>query len=70
MTPIAIYITPKFIASARKGRGTASFEGTVRFFGVDELPFTTEHVCLIDRDTALEALFDAVRDAQMLLDAV
>jgi hypothetical protein len=42
----------------------------VRFIDVDALPFNIEHVCIIDRDTAIEALFDAVRDAERLLRAV
>jgi hypothetical protein len=70
MTPVALYITPQYIASVRTGRGRACFEGTVRFIDVDALPFNIEHVCLLDRDTAIEALFDAVRDAERLLRAV
>jgi len=70
MTPVALYITPHYIASVRTGRGRACFEGTVRFVGVEALLFNIEHVCLLDRDTAIEALFDAVRDAERLLNAV
>jgi hypothetical protein len=70
VTPVALYITPNYIASVRAGRGRACFEGTVRFIDVEALPFNIEHVCVLDRDTAIEALFDAVRDAERLLRAV
>ncbi|WP_232077903.1 hypothetical protein [Burkholderia sp. THE68] len=70
MTPVALYVTPHFIASVRRGKVRDCFSGTVRFIGVDALPFDVEHVCLLDRDTAIEALFDAVRDAERLLNAV
>jgi hypothetical protein len=70
VTPVALYITPNYIASVRTGRGRACFEGTVRFIDVEALPFNIEHVCVLDRDTAIEALFDAVRDAERLLRAV
>ncbi len=61
MMPVALYVTPNFIASVRRGRARKSFGGTVRFIGVDALPFEIEHVCLLDRDTAIEALSNAVR---------
>jgi hypothetical protein len=70
MIPVALYVTPNYIASVRKGRMRDSFGGVVRFVGVDALPFDIEHMCLLDRDTAIEALFDAVRDAERLLNAV
>lgn len=70
MTPVALYVTPHFIASVRRGRARECFSGTVRFIDVEALPFDVEHVCLLDRDTAIEALFDAVRDAERLLNAV
>lgn len=70
MTPVALYITPNYIASVKSGKARDCFGGTVRFVGVDALPFDIEHVCLLERDTAIEALLDAVRDAERLLDAV
>jgi hypothetical protein len=70
MMPVALYVTPQYIASVRKGRARDCFGGTVRFIGVDALPFDIEHVCVIDRETPIEALFDAVKDAEMLLNAV
>jgi hypothetical protein len=70
MMPVALYVTPNYIASVRKGKGRDCFEGTVRFVGVNALPFDIEHVCVLDRETPIEALFDAVRDAELLLDAV
>ncbi|WP_244827573.1 hypothetical protein [Caballeronia sp. TF1N1] len=70
MTPVALYVTPNYIASVRRGRGRECFGGTVRFIGVDALPFDIEHLCLLDRETPIEALFDAVRDAERLLNAV
>ena len=69
MTPVALYITPHYIASVRRGKARDCFGGTVRFVGVDALPFDIEHVCLLDRDTAIEALFDAVRKYQAALNA-
>ncbi len=41
----------------------------MRFIGVDALPFDID-VCVIDWETPIEALFDAVRDAERLLNAV
>jgi hypothetical protein len=70
MMPVALYVTPNYIASVRRGRVHDTFGGTVRFVGVDALPFDIEHICLLDRETPLEALFDAVRDAERLLNAV
>ncbi|WP_244813824.1 hypothetical protein [Caballeronia sp. Lep1P3] len=70
MLPVALYVTPRYIESVRKGRARDCFGGTVRFVGVDALPFDIEHVCVLDRDSPIEALFDAVRDAERLLDAV
>jgi hypothetical protein len=70
MMPVALYVTPQYIASVRKGRARDCFGGTVRFVGVDALPFDIEHVCPIDWETPIEALLDAVRDAERLLDAV
>ncbi|SAK49062.1 hypothetical protein AWB79_01369 [Caballeronia hypogeia] len=70
MMPVALYVTPNYIASVRRGRTRDCFGGTVRFVGVDALPFDIEHLCLLDRDTAIEALLDAVRDAERLLSAV
>jgi hypothetical protein len=70
MTPVALYVTSNYIASVRRGKSRDSFGGAVRFIGVDMLPFDIEHVCLFDRETAIEALFDAVRDAERLLNAV
>jgi hypothetical protein len=70
MMPVALYVTPQYIASVRRGKSRECFGGTVRFVGVDALPFDIEHLCLLDRDTPLEALFDAVRDAERLLNAV
>jgi hypothetical protein len=70
MLPFALYVTPNYIASVRRGKSRDCFGGTVRFVGVDELPFEIEHLCVLDRDTPIEALFDAVRDAERLLGAV
>jgi hypothetical protein len=70
MMPVALYVTPQYIASVRRGKSRECFGGAVRFVGVDALPFDIEHLCLLDRDTPLEALFDAVRDAERLLNAV
>jgi hypothetical protein len=70
MTPVALYITPRYIASVQARRDRGFFEGTVRFIDVDALPFAMQHVCLPSRDTALDALYDAVRDAERLLDAI
>jgi hypothetical protein len=70
MMPVALYVTSNYIASVRKISGRACFGGTVRFVGVDALPFDIEHNCVLDRETPIEALFDAVRDAELLLDAV
>ncbi|KNH06869.1 hypothetical protein BRCH_02690 [Candidatus Burkholderia brachyanthoides] len=70
MMPVALYVTPHYIASVRRGRTRECFGGTVRFVGVEALPFDIEHLCLLDRDTPLEALCDAVRDAERLLNAV
>ncbi|CAH2789480.1 MAG: hypothetical protein CBHOC_2396 [uncultured Caballeronia sp.] len=70
MMPVALYATPHYIASVRRGKTRDSFGGAVRFVGVDALPFDIEHLCVLDRDTAIEALFDAVRDAERLLNAV
>jgi hypothetical protein len=68
--PLALYVTPNYVASVRRGKARESFSGAVRFIGVQALPFDIEHLCLFDRDTAIEALFDAVRDAERLLNAV
>ncbi|MDR5812917.1 MULTISPECIES: hypothetical protein [unclassified Caballeronia] len=68
--PMALYVTPNYIASVRRGKARESFSGTVRFIGVEALPFDIEHLCVFDRDTPIEALFDAVRDAERLLNAV
>ncbi len=70
MMPVALYVTPNYIASVRRGRARESVGSTVRFVGVDALPFDIEYLCLLDRDTPIEALFDAVRDAERLLNAV
>ncbi len=53
MMPVALYVTPNYIASVRRGRrARESCGGTVRFVGVDALPFDIEHLCLLDCDTA------------------
>ncbi|KMY85086.1 hypothetical protein BUMB_03251c [Candidatus Paraburkholderia calva] len=70
MMPVALYVTPHYIASVRRGRTRECFGGTVRFVGVEALPFDIEHLCLLDRETPLEALCDAVRNAERLLNAV
>lgn len=48
MTPVALYITPNYIASVRGGKTRDCFGGTVRFIGVDALPFDMNTcACLI-----------------------
>ncbi|TDY48295.1 hypothetical protein BX592_111230 [Paraburkholderia rhizosphaerae] len=68
MHPIGMYVSDEYVASTlriRVRRRTA-FRGRVRFINHPFFESMT-YVCPISRDTAIEALANAVDDAEQLL---
>ena len=69
MEPVVLYVADQYVASARLVRHgrLPYYKGRLSFIGHYLFPDTLVHVCLTRRDSPIEALADAVSNAEALL---
>ena len=69
MEPVVLYVADQYVASVRRVRHgrLRYYKGRLSFIGHYLFPDTFVHVCLKRWDSPIEALGDAVSDAEALL---